>query len=1634
MSSKEMVSMETENKGPRKVFLPNKLLECLPRLSGLPNERLRWNTNEEIASYLISFDRHDEWLSCTLKTRPKNGSIILYNRKKVKYRKDGYCWKKRKDGKTTREDHMKLKVQGMECLYGCYVHSSIVPTFHRRCYWLLQNPDIVLVHYLNVPSLEDSGKCSPMLCAVADRHDSVRWSRDDLLNQLKPMFHSMKCSVGSGDFSIEELVQHILDRQRTKPQPRTHACLCNTSQVSSGVNIPHRCNSTKHRIISPKLPPSSCRPSPSEAGEVGRGDAKPPPLQAQSSPASSPCPSSTSSSSPPRPHGAAISVGNHGNGFYDRRGNLTTVALPQNAVIVMATTTAIAGGRGGSGARGEEAGPGRSLSLTRSGQLLLSPGLPPPSGKPGSPSPPSSSSPAPPSLPPPPPVQAPGVATLSLTLLPSPVIGGLLLTPSSSNTSSSLCSPPPPVASSPPSAPSSPSPPPPPPSVPPAFDPDSFLNSPKQGQTYGGPPPPSSSTPSPVLCSSSPLSPPSLALSLSPTSTPPSSVSPPSSLSSSSSEADRRDSALPLSSSSSSSSPPSSALPPSLSLSPSSSVAPPLLPLCLELGALGEGREAVGRAEEEEVAGDEVEVKDRRGDVDDDDDDDDNDNDNNDDDDDDVDDDDDEGSAPPTKLALLQTSHASSSPSPRQQTGSSAASLLLVCQDSTSPPAQPANQTIRQADGQQPLVLGQPFNRMCAPEAPPLAQMSHQHLVLQQSQPMFANAKANVGSVSLASADTDSAPVAIAMDTTLTTPPIQVKEECGRGHSSEDTCMDTHLEEEAEPCERAGEELDISFDSQFPDLISDLITEETNPVVAHPSSTATPNTPLFPAGVRYMVPPQPSPSSSFLPFPHPLPSSSTRLASITDFSPEWSYPEGGVKVLITGPWSELSGRYSCVFDQSTVPASLIQPGVLRCYCPAHEAGLVCLQVLESGGSVSSSVLFEYRARNASSLPSSQLDWLSLDDNQFRMSILERLEQMERRMAEMAARDNNNQHQQQQHQQQHHQQQHQQQYGSQLAMPPPPPPPEDHEQSSQWFERRIVGVCERMMRGGRWGGGGGGGGERLHHSVRHRGMTLLHLAAAQGYTHLIHTLIHWRSVNSDSLDLEQEVDPLNIDHFSCTPLMWACALGHQRAAELLYGWNSSALGIPDSLGRLPLAVARSRGHTRLATALEELHTHTHMTPRDTHTPATPQPQLPPSPLSTSPDTGLSSSSSLPSPSDPSSPSPSSAYSSGPAPMDTSPSSPSSPSSSSSSLPVSPPSPSSLPLSSLPPVSMWGEEPNAGLSTGVNPGGSRDSPLYLMDYESACPTSPGHARAAGGQRAHMAATLEEQLLSYSENAENEGEEEEEYLEEEEVLQVMATLAEQIIEATPERIKQEDFPRGAESPLRERRDNPAIQDTWLATYLDTVDAHTHSPPRRVCPPSPLSTLALQRLRPPSSAAWAEFLNASSNGKMERDFALLTLTDGEQRELYEAARIIQNAFRRYKGRRLKEQQDMAAAVIQRCYRKYKQLTWIALKYALYKKMTQAAILIQSKFRSYYEQKRFQQSRRAAVLIQQYYRSYKEYERLKQAPRGAASHNPKIKGSFLTKKQDQAARKIMRFLRRCRHRIKELKQTRELERRGLTT
>uniref|UniRef100_A0A674BML6 Calmodulin binding transcription activator 1 n=1 Tax=Salmo trutta TaxID=8032 RepID=A0A674BML6_SALTR len=665
-----------------------------------------------------------------------------------------------------------------------------------------------------------------------------------------------------------------------------------------------------------------------------------------------------------------------------------------------------------------------------------------------------------------------------------------------------------------------------------------------------------------------------------------------------------------------------------------------------------------------------------------------------------------------------------------------------------------------------------------------------------------------------------------------------------------------------------------------------------------------------------------------------------------------------------------------------------------------------------------------------------------------MSILERLEQMERRMAEMAS---------------HHQQSSGGGAGGGAGAGGGGGGGQGQAGSS--FESRVVVVCEKMMNRACWAKS-----KHLIHSKTFRGMTLLHLAAGQGYATLIQTLIKWRTKHADSIDLELEVDPLNVDHFSCTPLMWACALGHLEAAVVLYKWDRRALAIPDSLGRLPLSIARSRGHTKLAECLEQLQR---------------EEQQPPAPLP--PNTRMSFS---PTPHDaPTSDSWMVTWASdgvmapgGKKGVSCIPSADlrrprSEPSNYYSSecqrdLPlakkhkpnpemfqVRPDKAMSVPLSleqqqlhklSFSPKSLSHEGlgPDKSLSSGGSAGEAGGAKWRSREGFSSGGSGRKGSGGSGGSslgKEKLASRLRQreqlgnmlvmaeremvstELLSYREDLENQ-----DCMTQMNDLQVnMMTLAEHIIEATPERIKRENFVALDGVPL----DSTGVSNTmsWLASYLGDVEQlpsiiHLRSLYSEPLAPSsnpshspqgsPLREGSMERPTLPPPADWSEFLQAS-NSKVERDLAQLTLSDPEQRELYEAARLVQTAFRKYKGRPFRDQQEVAAAVIQRCYKKYKQLTWIALKYALYKKMTQAAILIQSKFRSYHEQKKFQQSRRAAVLIQQYYRSYKEYGRLRPHRRGAAAAlvQHKLRSSLLTKRQDQAARKIMRFLRRCRHR-----------------
>ncbi|KAJ3601828.1 hypothetical protein NHX12_029591, partial [Muraenolepis orangiensis] len=562
-----------------------------------------------------------------------------------------------------------------------------------------------------------------------------------------------------------------------------------------------------------------------------------------------------------------------------------------------------------------------------------------------------------------------------------------------------------------------------------------------------------------------------------------------------------------------------------------------------------------------------------------------------------------------------------------------------------------------------------------------------------------------------------------------------------------------------------------------------------------------------------------------------------RLFSVTDYSPEWSYPEGGVKVLITGPWLESSSEYSCLFDHISVPAALIQPGVLRCYCPAHDTGLVMLQVAMGGQVISSSVVFEYKARDLPALPSSQHDWLSLDDTQFRMSILERLEQMEQRMAEISN----------------------QNPGSETLTT---------EQGS--FEGRVVVVCEKMMAQPCWV------------STKHAG----------------------------SMDLELEVDPLNVDHFSCTPLMWACALGHTEAAVVLYQWDSRALGIPDSLGRLPLNIARSRGHTRLADLLEQLQQapHTLGQPSDSWMDRWSGQSQPGGLGDTPTEPGEARGDSQPG-------GHTAGWSQSHPPPGAAPPA--------KRLKASHPDTQQLARS----ASTFNRPGSAPPRPSPAPRGTGWSLRQALGRRSLARRILGKERLAVHLRQRVLSDRgeESELLTYQDSAED--------------LQTESAMVE--------------------------------INSLLAGYLGDVERFLHAKPPAPCPKFNLlsgpeyqeSGQAKQGLASPSD--WASALCAATKeARLKADSSRLAMSEAERRELHEAVKHALHNLRKHKGT-IQEQRKEIATAIQRCYKKYKQ-------YALYKRMTLAAILIQSRFRSFHEQRKFQQSRRAAVLIQQYYRSYR--------------------------------------------------------------
>ncbi|CAH8361876.1 unnamed protein product [Eruca vesicaria subsp. sativa] len=151
-------------------FSPNNELDVGQILSEARN---RWLRPPEICEILQNYQKFQ--ISTEPPTTPASGSVFLFDRKVLRYfRKDGHNWRKKRDGKTVKEAHERLKAGSVDVLHCYYAHGQDNENFQRRSYWMLQEElsHIVFVHYLEVKGsrvstsynrmqrTEDSGRSS----------------------------------------------------------------------------------------------------------------------------------------------------------------------------------------------------------------------------------------------------------------------------------------------------------------------------------------------------------------------------------------------------------------------------------------------------------------------------------------------------------------------------------------------------------------------------------------------------------------------------------------------------------------------------------------------------------------------------------------------------------------------------------------------------------------------------------------------------------------------------------------------------------------------------------------------------------------------------------------------------------------------------------------------------------------------------------------------------------------------------------------------------------------------------------------------------------------------------------------------------------------------------------------------------------------------------------------------------------------------------------------------------------------------------------------------------------------------------------------------------------------------------------
>ncbi|XP_034241872.1 calmodulin-binding transcription activator 1 isoform X4 [Thrips palmi] len=1562
--------------------------------------------SHEIAAVLIAFERHADWQSKEVKIRPKSGSMLLYSRKKVRYRRDGYCWKKRKDGKTTREDHMKLKVQGTECIYGCYVHSAILPTFHRRCYWLLQNPDIVLVHYLNVPYPDDNKmvSISPSLALWGDKKE---WTKEELVSQLKPMCESLgrvprgahhrhtashhqmhpfsnSSTVYSEDEpdhnneleistaeTVESIVTQLMERQRAARSAalaKQLECGCPDSTCADGKT----CSHPIRRITSakPQLTTVTMDRSNQVSSTTGTGSGT---LITQT-----------------QRHHATQHTSQH-----------TAQHTAQHQIHLSETHQQQLQQRVTAAAQQQQL----QQHHHQAGQLVQQ---------------------APPLV-----LSLSQIQTSSLLILNNAANGQANLGPASAHqhqvaTVTSFVRNVPGVA---------------------------HLPHHPHHHHHLKPPNASATAAAAAVVEAAGLSGKTV-------------VSEASSLHA---VMKQEQEAMDMNTC-------RMAAMTAVSQSSSTVVSVTSHNMDVTNGNIADFvmYDNIGFSQETQH----LQVV----------------------------------SSATNQQAIHVDKAMSSPPSPSKQMDTRCSPDMLVthqtfCDDAVgnescgnkSSGTSGANSSsdgsttagffdaleMTQEDIQRTLSANMPMS--CASDqrlhTPMDTVPSVQETSPDEMSPHDLNPMDFIEGCEVVSGAADDEDVFVNLDAfDMLGDFVDID---GLDNTAENSSQSSRIMINSENSESPSVG-SIELTHQQPQYQEQTTLLEIKPdhdaVLSHLKQEEP--SPLEENQQQQLQQLQPQQINGN------VNSSETSLPSveITEYSPEWAYPEGGVKVLVTGPWYS-SSPYTVLFDTFPVSTTLVQDGVLRCYCPAHEVGLATLQVACDGHIVSNSVMFEYKEPPKSpveavgtALQDQKRD--TADSNSLlKLTLLHRLEAVNQRL---------------------HIKQEQSDHCSDLM------------ESVGDLEERLVARCRRMS-SCQWKD------VEMPVLTSHRNMTLLHLAAALGYPRLICALIHWREENSSPI-LDLEVDALSKDEVGFTPLMWSCSKGHNDAALALYRWNHSALDLVNIFNQSALDVARLSGFTSLASEVTKLKNERLKT--NALSPSSQSNDMlsllfPPSP---SPSSGLSPCSSVVSiPSSAASSSASTCTSASATGTDVSQDSlldTNSWASLSSSrshdgvflrplatrtrsdgqklknleLQVNIPPSTSAMLNNL--EAATESEPGEirqsqslkrgshhlvkrpSVDSGINLGSvqsvqsscdslsslrslrsnrfNRDnSRISRFDRSMSLPlNSPKSASDLFGSNGCNSPARkgdfslcevtsgdrsDSPLIDIEGVSDEDSESRESVVGQQEVR--VLTLAEQIIAAIPERIKNgsddsmmsddssspgdqknEGLDVFMDSSLLDEPPSSAFESNEFNfefsdhnyRYYDVSTPSSSLSPSSSCLQSPCSfVLEPSPSPPPTTADFCEFFQASGS-LFEKDFSNLTLSDREQRELYEAAKIIQKAYRSYKGRKIAEEQEKeraAAILIQNYYRRYKQ-------YAYFKQMTHAATVIQNGFRSYQEHKRFKKSKEAAVCIQTYYRNYRDHggRSSSSSPSFESTPSSGLKRTYSQRRQHQAARKIQQFMRQSKN------------------